>query len=142
AVAAGYFHWFFLATGGGVPERLIGADPGFWVDTMVRRLLAPGASLEPEVMAEYARCFADPAVIAATCADYRAAAGIDLVHDDADAAAGRVVTGPALVLWGERSFVGREYRPLEVCRDYAADVRGHALPSGHFVPEEAPGPLL
>jgi haloacetate dehalogenase len=28
--------------------------------------------------------------------------------------------------------------PLSVWRQYALDVRGSALPTGHFVPEEAP----
>jgi haloacetate dehalogenase len=27
----GYYHWFFLAAGNGIPERLIGGDPAFWV---------------------------------------------------------------------------------------------------------------
>jgi haloacetate dehalogenase len=31
------FHWGFLAQGGGLPERLIGADPDFWVEAACRR---------------------------------------------------------------------------------------------------------
>lgn len=136
AMATAYFHWFFLATGGGIPERLIGLDPEFWLRAVVDRLLAPGAAIEAEVMSEYLRCFAEPAAIAASCADYRSAATIDLQHDDIDATAGRSVTSPTLVLWGERGFVGRNYQVLDVWRDYAADVSGRALPTGHFLPEE------
>src|SRR6476660_9471285 len=44
ALAHGYFHWFFLATGGGVPETLLGGAPEFWIRTMVERLLAPGVT--------------------------------------------------------------------------------------------------
>jgi len=142
AMATAYFHWFFLATGGGIPERLIGLDPEFWLRSMVERLLAPGATIEPEVMDEYLRCFANPAAIAASCADYRSAATIDLEHDDVDAAAGRRVTSPTLVLWGERGFVGRNYDVLSAWRDYAGDVSGRALRTGHFVPEEDPHALL
>ena len=38
----------------------------------------------PEALAEYERCFKDPAMIHASCEDYRAAASIDLAHDEAD----------------------------------------------------------
>jgi haloacetate dehalogenase len=142
AMATAYFHWFFTATGDGIPERLLGNEPEFWIRAMIERLLAPGASIEPEVMANYIRCFSDPAAIAATCADYRAGATADLAADDASAAAGEKVTRPVLVLWGEQSFVGKEYQPLEVWREYAIDARGHALPAGHFLPEEVPGLIL
>ena len=40
--------------------------------------------------------------------------------------------------WGAQGFVGRGYQPLSVWQDYAVDVRGEALPTGHFLPEEAP----
>jgi haloacetate dehalogenase len=133
-----YYHWFFLAAPNGVPERLIGADPGYWVRALTGPLLGPGASIEPDVMEDYIRCFRDPRTIAASCADYRAAAGTDLVHDEESFAAGRRVGCPVLALWGTQAFVGRGYEPLRVWRDYAADVRGHALPTGHFLPEEAP----
>jgi haloacetate dehalogenase len=142
SMATAYFHWFFLAAGGGIPERLLGSEPEFWIRTTIEHLLAPGASIGPEVMAEYVRCFSDPATISATCADYRAGGTTDLADDDASAAAGQKVTCPVLVLWGERSFVGKEYQPVEAWREYATDVRGRALPAGHFLPEEVPGPIL
>lgn len=141
-LARSYFHWFFLATGGGVPERLLGAEPEFWIRTMVERLLAPGASIEPAVMDDYVACFADPATIAASCADYRSGATVDLEHDERSVAAGQRLACPTLVLWGERSFVGRAYDPLEVWRGYADDVRGRGLDAGHFLPEEVPDQVL
>ena len=137
-MATGYYHWFFLPVGNGVPEHLIGADPGYWVRSIVGPLLGKGASIEPAVMDDYIRCFGDPRTIAGSCADYRSAASTDLVHDDATFAAGQRVECPVLVLWGAQSFVGREYEPLGVWREYATDVRGQALPTGHFLPEEAP----
>jgi len=90
------------------------------------------------VLADYIRCFSDPATIAGSCADYRSGASLDLVHDDETFAAGQRVECPVLVLWGTQGFVGRGYAPLSVWRDYATDVRGDALPTGHFIPEEAP----
>ena len=69
------------------------------------------------------------------------AASIDLVHDDETFAAGRKLQCPVLVLWGSQGFVGRGYHPLSVWQEYAIDARGEALPTGHFLPEEAP-PLV
>ncbi len=137
-MATAYFHWFFLPVGNGVPEHLIGADPGFWIRSIFRSLLGAGTSIDAAVMEDYIRCFSDPGTIAGSCADYRSAASIDLVHDDESFAAGQRIGCPVLVLWGAQAFVGREYEPLSVWREYAADVRGQALPTGHFLPEEAP----
>ena len=138
AMATAYYHWFFLATPNGIAEHLIGADPAFWVRSLIGPLLGEGASIEPEVMKDYIRCFRDPRTIAGSCADYRSAAGIDLVHDEESFAAEQKIECPVLALWGTQAFVGRGYEPLSVWQQYAADVRGHALPTGHFLPEEAP----
>ncbi|MFI5930594.1 alpha/beta fold hydrolase [Actinoplanes sp. NPDC051494] len=135
----GYFHWFFLAAGNGIPEQLIGNDPEFWITTRMRARHHGGTAFDPAAVAEYVRCFSDPAAIAASCADYRAAAGIDLVHDAADAGAGNLVRAPLLALWGEHSFVGRSYDVPAVWRGYATTVSGAALPADHYLPEEVPG---
>ena len=137
-MATAYFHWFFLPVGRGIPEHLIGADPGFWIRSIVGPLLGQGASIDAAAMEDYIRCFSDPGTIAGSCADYRSAASIDLVHDDETFAAGQKLECPVLVLWGAQGFVGREYEPLDVWREYAGDVCGEALPTGHFLPEEAP----
>jgi haloacetate dehalogenase len=138
AMAAAYYHWFFLAAGNGIPEHLIAADPGYWLRSLIGPLLGGGSSIESEVMEDYIRCFRDARTIAGTCADYRAAASTDLVHDEETFAAGRRIECPVLVLWGQNSFVGQGYEPLSVWRQYAADVHGNALPAGHFLAEEAP----
>jgi haloacetate dehalogenase len=48
------------------------------------------------------------------------------------------VAGPLLVLWGGKGFIARQYDVLAVWRERASDVRGHPLPCGHFLAEEAP----
>ncbi|MDX1633744.1 MAG: alpha/beta hydrolase [Marinobacter sp.] len=142
AFATGYYHWFFLIQSDGLPEHMIGQDPCYYLREKLNRWSGPNAGFNPDVMAEYERCFSDPDTIHASCEDYRAAAGIDLVHDTEDFRAGRKVECPLLVLWGEQGFVHRSYDVLAVWREYATRVEGHTLPCGHFLPEEAPGPTL
>ena len=137
-LATVYYHWFFLIVGNGVPEHMIAADPGYWIRSFIGPLLGEGASIEHEVMADYIRCFGDPRTIAGSCADYRSGASTDLVHDEETFSAGQKVECPVLALWGAKAFVGRGYEPLRVWQQYATDVRGEALPTGHFLPEEAP----
>jgi haloacetate dehalogenase len=140
AFATAYFHWFFLIQPHDLPERLIGADPDYWLDRVLGHWSRKPGVFTEEALAEYHRCFRDPAGITATCEDYRAAASIDLEHDRADSE--KRVTCPLLVLWGAEGVVGRMFDALALWREKASDVRGHALPCGHFLPEEAPRETL
>jgi len=136
--AVNTFHWGFLAQGGGMPERLIGADPDCWLEFACRKWARDFAKLA-DAMPEYARAFRKPEVIAATCADYRAGATLDDEHDRADLAAGRKIACPTLAIWSG-AFIGKGKSgdPLETWRQYAVDVRGFPVDCGHFIPEEAP----
>jgi len=138
--AKSYYHWFFLLRPEPIPETMIGADPKFYLEQHMGTRFAGLAAFAPEAMAEYLRCFSDPATIHASCEDYRAAESIDLEHDEADIA--RKIECPLLALWGDKGTVHRCFKPLEDWRERAADVRGRALPCGHYIPEEAPGDLL
>jgi haloacetate dehalogenase len=143
AFATAYYHWFFLIQPFDLPERMIGADPVAYLRTKVGGWGSGGtAFFDPRALAEYERCFSDPATIHATCEDYRAAASIDLEHDAADRAAGRRVGCPLLALWGERGVVHRLFDPLAEWRAVADDVRGRPLPCGHYLAEEAPDATL
>jgi haloacetate dehalogenase len=139
ALATGYYHWFFLIQPEPLPERLIGGDPMFYLH---RKLAQWSAAknlgwLSPEALAEYERCFADPATIHASCEDYRAAATIDLEHDEADLE--RRIGCPLLVLWGEQGLMHHHFDVLATWREKCAGpVEGRALPCGHFLPEEQP----
>jgi len=131
-----YYHWFFLIQPTDFPERLIAAQPGYFLLSSLRRWAGDPSAITPEAMAEYLRCFSDPDCIHATCEDYRAAASIDLQHDETDMQ--QKVRCPLLVLWAEKGFVGRKYDVLAAWRERADHVQGHAIPCGHFLPEEAP----
>ncbi|MCB1334452.1 MAG: alpha/beta hydrolase [Roseivivax sp.] len=134
--ATAYYHWFFLIQPAPFPERMIGADPEYYLRTKLGSWGKSGMTIyDPEAVAEYVAAFRDPACIAATCADYRAAASIDLEHDRADAEARIAV--PLLALWGAAGLVGRKYDVLQTWRDKALDVRGGPVTGGHFLPEES-----
>jgi haloacetate dehalogenase len=128
------WRYFFLTQPGGLPERLIGADPGYYLQYTLGEWCATPGVPDPEAAAEYARCFT-PAAIHASCEDYRAGAGIDLVHDRADA--GRTLSCPVLVLWSEAG-IGRAYDVERIWAQRAPDLRGRSLDCGHFVAEERP----
>ncbi len=141
AFATGYYHWFFLIQPAPLPEQMIGADPAFYLQRKIGAWGKSGLDIfDPDALAEYTRFFSDPATIHASCEDYRAAATLDLEHDAADADAR--ITCPLLVLWGAKGLVGNTYDVLQTWRDKANDVCGHALPCGHFLPEEQPEATL
>lgn len=136
--AQAYYHWFFLIQPAPLPERLIGADPAFYLRRKIGAWGSQGLDLfDPRALAEYERCFADPAAIHAMCEDYRAAASIDLAHDRADL--DRRIDCPLHVLWGEQGVVHRLFTPLADwqarCR---APVSGQPVPGGHYIPEQQP----
>ena len=130
------FHWYFLSQDADLPEVMIGADPDFWLTRMLEKWGADMDAFAPEAMAEYLRCFRDPAAIHATCEDYRAGYTIDVAHDAADR--DRRIECPVLALWGERAGSARNQAVLEIWRDRARDVRGRPLACGHFLAEERP----
>jgi haloacetate dehalogenase len=135
-VAQAYYHWFFLTQPEPLPETLIGADPLAFLRLTLGGALAGGSGVfSPAAMAEYERCFQLPGAVHSVCEDYRAAASIDQVHDEADA--GRLLGQPLLALWGTRGLVGRS-DVLDVWRGYAADVTGASVDAGHFLVEERP----
>jgi haloacetate dehalogenase len=141
-LAMATYHWLLLAQPGGLPERLIGADPGWWVrEAALRRWAADPGAFDPEAVEEYVRCFADPAAIHASCEDYRAGAGVDDAHDAADLGRRRIAC-PVLVLWGEEGIARRAEDPLAAWRPWCDDLRGQGVPGGHFLPEEAPAETL
>jgi haloacetate dehalogenase len=134
--ATGYYHWFFLIQPDGLPERLIGADPDYFLDYTLEHWSARRNAFDPDAVAEYRRCFRDPRTIHASCEDYRAAATIDLEHDRSTLE--QRIDCPLLVLWGEHGFVNRLYDVPEAWRPRARTLEGKAIDSGHFLPEEAP----
>jgi haloacetate dehalogenase len=140
AFATRYFWWFFLIQPYPLPERLIEADPEFFLRTHIDGQNKTANATEPAAFNEYLRCYLNPRTRHAICEDYRAAAGIDLQHD-ADDKDTRLAM-PILALWGAKGTVGALYDVLQTWRDKADDVRGRALNCGHTLQEENPQEVL
>jgi haloacetate dehalogenase len=120
-----YFHWFnYLRPAPGPEKELAAANA------------AQKARATSDVQIEYLRTSSTPENIHAMCEDYRAGASIDLKHDAADQ--NRGVACPLLVLWGEKSPMGRLYDVLAIWRDFGKQVTGRGLPGGHNLQEDVP----
>jgi haloacetate dehalogenase len=135
----GYWVWSFLSAPEPVPERMILAAPEVFVGHMLDQWSDDPGAFPAEIRAEYVDRFRDPDTVHAICEEYRAAATLDVAHDEADRDAGRRIACPTLVLWSATGGLAERRDPLEVWRPWcAAGVRGRPLPGGHFLPEECP----
>lgn len=132
-----YWIWSFLAAPHPVPERLIAGSPATLVDHMLDAWSERPEAIPPEVREAYRAQFRDPDTVHAICEQYRAAATLDVAHDEADRGRHRLRC-PVLALWSAGGAVERWYEPLTVWRQWADDVRGGPVRCGHFLPEEAP----
>lgn len=128
------FNWFFSIQPDDLPERMIGSESTFYLQWLLDHWAGKKGALANEAVAEYRRCF-DAEMIRATCEEFRAAASIDLTHDQIDK--DRRISCPTFVLWSATSMWAR-HNILELWRARADDVTGSALECGHFLPEEDP----
>ncbi|GGX67255.1 hydrolase [Tateyamaria omphalii] len=136
AFARAYWHWFWLTLPAPLPENMINADAEAFLTYKCGHGAAGMAPFSDEAWQAYLAAIRNPATVHAMCEDYRAAAGIDLDHDDADA--GRKLDMPLLALWGAHGVIERCFDCLALWRRRATDVRGRALPGGHYLAEECP----
>src|SRR5258708_22771033 len=114
-----------------LPERLMGADPDFFIPRKLAKTEKGLSFFGKEALAEYMRCFRNPATIHAMCEDYRATFGVDFDMDTDDFAAGRKIECPVLLLSGATGAVGRNHKPAEVWREYPPrHPRARAPPPG------------
>ncbi|PSF36029.1 alpha/beta hydrolase [Aphanothece hegewaldii CCALA 016] len=131
-----YYHWFFLIQPYPFPETLIGSNPHYYLEHCLKSWGRDFTAFTPEALAEYHRCFQDPMMIHGTCSDYRAAATIDLEHDQLER--DKKIECPLLILWGKQGFLEKKYNVLELWQQRAINVTGKAINCGHFLAEESP----
>jgi len=136
-VARAYYHWFFLAQPSPFPEQMILSDPDAYFESC---LLGWGSAslsdFDPDALAAYRTAWRDPEAVRGMCEDYRAAIDLDFADDTADLA--RRVACPALVMWGADGAMGRAYDVADTWADRLSDMRGLAVPGGHFFVDSAP----
>ncbi len=136
-LAGAYWHWYFLSQPEPFPEHMIGLDPDFFFETCLKGWgkMALG-DFDSAKLAEYRRCWRNTDMIHGSCADYRAAATIDLEHDAADLSL--KVACPTLVFWGAKGLMGQLFNMEAEWRKRAVRVSTATLPSGHFFPDQYP----
>jgi len=136
------YHWMFLAQPAPFPETLISSNALYYLEHTLRSWSAAKTLdfIDPAALTHYRASFNEPTRIHASCEDYRAGATLDRAYDEADLAAGKKIGRPLLVLWGNRGLPGGE--PLKIWGEFASDVSGEKIDSGHFLTEENPKATL
>ncbi|NSX54203.1 alpha/beta hydrolase [Sulfitobacter sp. 1151] len=139
AFAQTYWHWYWLTQPHPFPETLItGSNDFYWL----AKCGSGKAGLRPfvrQALTEYLECFNDSAVVHGACEDYRAAATIDIAHDDADTSK---LTMPLLALWGQHGAIQTHFDCLALWRERAENVQGWSLQGGHYLAEEVPDQVI
>ncbi|MFR9780780.1 alpha/beta fold hydrolase [Micromonospora sp. MS34] len=137
--AAVAFHLYLMAQPPGLPEQMISANAdaffGYFLDLWAKNPHAIPADLR----AEYLK--ASREAVPSIVADYRATAGIDLEHDQADRASGNRLPMPVTVVqqdWG--AALG--YDAAALWHTWAADLDHRTTSVGHFMAEEAPNEII
>jgi haloacetate dehalogenase len=137
AFSLSYWIWSFLAAPAPVPEQFIAAAPDVLVNFMLDSWPKVKDAFPDDVRTEYIEKFRDADTAHAICEEYRAAATLDYEHDEADRG-NRKIECPVQVLWSQGGSVEKLYDPMQIWKSWSDDVRGEAMPVGHFIPEEAP----
>ncbi len=135
--AEAYWFWFFFTAPAPVPEKMVAADPGFY---MTVSFFGQRDKVEDAAFANFVRTMSRKNAAHAQCEDYRAGASIDLEIDKADLK--KKLTMPLLVLWGDHNPLNKNVDIVSIWKERALDVRGHGVPSGHWLPEEVPDQLV
>jgi haloacetate dehalogenase len=134
-----YLPWFLLAQPPPFAERVVGASAEYFLRHALTTWAASPDAISEEATERYLRAFT-PEHLTGICAEYRASFHIDRPMDADDRRQGRKIRCPVLVHWGAEEDALSD-GPLPVWRVWANDVQGGPLPSGHFIPEEAPEEL-
>lgn len=140
--ALGFWPWSLLAQPEPLPERILASTADAIIDSAFDNWGSAPETFPAEIREAYAKPLRDPRHAHAICEEYRAAAGIDREHDEADQSAGRRIACPMLVLWSGKgplqNWYNTEGGPLGLWQKWADKVSGEAFAAGHFFPEELP----
>lgn len=121
-----------------LPELLIQGRERIWLSWLFRNKARRTWAIEPADLDEYVRVNSAPGALRAASAYYREMLSTDGLAQTR-ARADRKVVAPVLAM-GAEGGVGQVL--LETMRACATDVKGGVVPDcGHYMPEEAPGPV-
>jgi haloacetate dehalogenase len=139
ALAVKVWHWLSMAQKYPMPEMMISKNPVEYLDWKMASWTKAGTldAFDPRAMLHYRTFFSDPLRIHATCEDYRAGESTDLAYDEVDHGQKNKIAVPMLVLWGTKGIPDAS-GPLGIWREWAKQVSGKPIDSGHFLPEENP----
>jgi haloacetate dehalogenase len=134
------YHWTFLAQPAPLPETLIGGNPDFFLKQKMASQTKSKTldAIDKRALEHYLAPFRDPSRVHAMCEDYRAGAYADFEIDKKDHDAGNKITIPMLALWGDAGIASAAATPLDTWKNWATDVSGAPVDSGHFLTEENP----
>jgi pimeloyl-ACP methyl ester carboxylesterase len=133
--AAAAFHLYLMAQPPGLPEQLISASADQFFGYFLDAWNGDPQAIPADVRSAYLD--ACRAAIPSIVADYRASAGVDVEHDQADRDAGTRLRMPVTVLqqdWG--AVLG--YDAAALWQAWATDLRHVTADHGHFMAEQAP----
>jgi haloacetate dehalogenase len=92
--AMAYWPWVLLSQKAPLPETYLSGAPGAVFDNPFGQ-----GSFGPEIRAEYMETYRDPVRLHAICEVYRAAATLDIEHDQEDQRVSRRIKSSMLHLW-------------------------------------------
>ncbi|PWG61831.1 alpha/beta fold hydrolase [Sediminicurvatus halobius] len=141
-IAQDYFYFFFLTQDHPIPESLIAGDPRAFMRLILTGLSNKPVPYHPTALETYLASASRADAVAAMCECFRAGFHLDRVHDAEDLANGDRIDCPTLVMWGEHGVVAQHFDLTAIWSRWCSDVDFLPMPTGHFIPEEAPEAVL
>ncbi|MFI5956219.1 alpha/beta fold hydrolase [Cryptosporangium sp. NPDC051539] len=133
------WHLYLMAQPAGLPEKMIAAVADEFYGSFLDQWAGDSDAIPADVRAHYLHKSREATT--SIVADYRATAGIDVVHDTADKTAGNRLTMPVTVLqqdWGAALGFDAE----AIWSAWAADLHHRTTNARHFMAEEAPAEVV
>lgn len=137
-----FWPFSLLARPAPLPEELLLGAPRAVIENALGGWGTKPETFPAAIREQYVSALSDAQHVHAICEEYRAAAGVDRAHDEADRAQGRRIECPLLALWSKTGGLATWYEdeggPLGIWRGWAERVEGGPVRGGHFFPEEYP----
>lgn len=145
--AKALFHWYLLTQDEPFPEDLILSSRKMYFRNALHigRYNSENDTAAEAFPAEIYEAYLNHynvECIHAICEEYRAGEAVDQWLDKEDLDRGTKITADTLVLWGANGLVEKFFDPLTLWQRFCVSVQGCSIDCGHFIPEEAPVPLM